>query len=56
VDGCLIATWFAKSGMVSGYDKFLNEALITFDKKIIKADFDNRGNPINYKMRRTLQP
>lgn len=50
----LIATWFAKAGMVSGYDKFLNQQLITYDKKVFKADFDNRGNPIGYKMSKDI--
>ena len=50
LDNYRIATWFAKAGMTSGYDKFLNQELITFDKKIYKAAFDNHGNPIGYKM------
>jgi hypothetical protein len=54
LDGYLIATWFAKAGMVSGYDKFLNQELITFDKKVLKATFDNRGNPIGYKMSKDI--
>jgi len=54
LDGYLIATWFAKAGMVSGYDKFLNQELITFDKKVLKAIFDNRGNPIGYKMSKDI--
>lgn len=54
LDGYLIATWFAKSGMFSGYDKFLNQQLITFDKKVINAKFDNSGNPIGYKMSKDL--
>jgi len=54
LDNHLIATWFAKAGMVSGYDKFLNQELITFDKKVLKATFDNRGNPIGYKMSKDI--
>ncbi|MBX9806531.1 MAG: hypothetical protein K2X95_01910 [Flavobacteriaceae bacterium] len=54
LDGKLIATWFAKAGMVSGYNKFLNQELITFDNKVFKADFDNRGNPIGYKMSKDI--
>ena len=54
LDGYLIATWFAKAGMVSGYDKFLNQELITFDNKVLKATFDNRGNPIGYKMSKDI--
>ena len=54
LDGRLIARWFAKAGMVSGYDKFLNQELITFDNKVFKAAFDNRGNPIGYKMSKDI--
>jgi hypothetical protein len=54
MDGYLIATWFAKAGVISGYDKFLNQELITFEKKILKADFDNSGNPIGYKMSKDI--
>lgn len=54
LDGYLIATWFAKSGMISGYDKFLNQELITFDKKVINAKFDNSGNPLGYKMSKDI--
>lgn len=54
LDGYLIATWFAKSGTYSGYGKFLNQELITADQKIFKADFDNRGNPIGYKMSKDI--
>ncbi|MDQ6530226.1 hypothetical protein [Flavobacterium sp. LHD-85] len=46
----LIGTWFARGGMFSGYDKLLNEQVITFDKKVLKANFDNSGNPMGYKM------
>ncbi|MEO8239273.1 MAG: hypothetical protein ABI793_14365 [Flavobacterium sp.] len=54
LDGYLVATWFARAGMISGYDKFLNQELITYDKKVFKADFDNRGNPIGYKMSKDI--
>ena len=54
LDNYLIATWFAKSGTYSGYGKFLNQELITADQKIFKADFDNRGNPIGYKMSKDI--
>jgi hypothetical protein len=54
LDGNLIATWFARAGMISGYDKFLNQELITYDKKVFKATFDNRGNPIGYKMSKDI--
>ncbi|WP_264529065.1 hypothetical protein [Flavobacterium sp. N502540] len=54
LDNYLIATWFAKAGMISGYDKFLNQELITFDKKVFKAAFDNRGNPTGYKMSKDI--
>ncbi|MEN2490304.1 hypothetical protein AAYQ05_21050 [Flavobacterium sp. B11] len=50
----LIGTWFARGGMFSGYDKLLNEQVITFDKKVMKATFDNRGNPIGYKMSKDI--
>lgn len=50
LDGYLIATWFAKSGAYPGYKGFLNQELITADYKVFKADFDNRGNPLRYKM------
>ncbi|KAF2079800.1 hypothetical protein [Flavobacterium sharifuzzamanii] len=50
----LIGTWFARGGMFSGYDKLLNEQVITFDKKVLKATFDNRGNPIGYKMSKDI--
>lgn len=54
LDGHLIATWFARAGMISGYDKFLNQELITYDKRVFKADFDNRGNPTGYKMSKDI--
>jgi hypothetical protein len=54
LDNRLIATWFARAGMISGYDKFLNQELITFDNKVLKAAFDNRGNPTGYKMSKDI--
>jgi hypothetical protein len=54
LDNRLIATWYAKAAMVSGYDKFLNQELITWDNKVFKATFDNRGNPIGYKMSKDI--
>ncbi|OAZ05260.1 hypothetical protein FLB_03510 [Flavobacterium succinicans] len=54
LDNYLIATWFAKAGMVSGYSSFLNQQLFTFDKKVINAKFDNSGNPIGYKMSKDI--
>lgn len=54
LDNYLIATWFAKSGSYSGYNKFLNQELITYDKKVINAKFDNSGNPIGYKMSKDI--
>lgn len=50
LDQYLIASWYAKSGMVSGYNKYLNQQLITADRNVISAAFDNSGNPIGYKM------
>ncbi|PBI83247.1 hypothetical protein BSF41_46010 [Flavobacterium sp. ACN2] len=54
LDNYRIATWFAKAGMASGYDKLLNQELITFDKKVFKAAFDNHGNPMGYKMSKDI--
>ncbi|AYN03295.1 hypothetical protein EAG11_03245 [Flavobacterium sp. 140616W15] len=54
LDNYKIATWYAKAAMVSGYDKFLNQELITFDNKVFKATFDNRGNPIGYRMSKDI--
>ncbi|NRT16452.1 hypothetical protein HNP99_002819 [Flavobacterium sp. 28A] len=54
VDNYLIATWYAKAAMVSGYDKFLNQEMMTLDKKVFKAAFDNRGNPTGYKMSKDI--
>ena len=54
LDNYLIATWFAKSGSISGYSKFLSEELITFDNKVFKVVFDNSGNPIGYKMSKDI--
>ncbi|PWB22670.1 hypothetical protein [Flavobacterium sp. HTF] len=54
LDNKLIATWFAKGGTYSGYDKFLNQELITYDNKVFRAAFDNRGNPIGYKMSKDI--
>lgn len=54
LDGYLTATWFAKGGTSSNYNKFLNEELITADQKVFKAVFDNRGNPIGYKMSKDI--
>lgn len=39
LDGYLTATWFAKGGTFSNYNKFLNEELITADQKVFKAVF-----------------
>lgn len=54
LDNYRIATWYAKGGMTSGYDKLLNQELITFDKKVFKAAFDNSGNPMGYKMSKDI--
>lgn len=54
LDNYRIAIWYAKAGMTSGYDKLLNQELITFDKKVFKAAFDNHGNPIGYKMSKDI--
>ncbi|WP_129747695.1 hypothetical protein [Flavobacterium anhuiense] len=50
LDNNLIGTWFARGGMFSGYDKLLNQEVITFNGKVFKASFENRGNPVGYKM------
>ncbi|MBF4516517.1 hypothetical protein IRZ71_09185 [Flavobacterium sp. ANB] len=54
LDNYLIGTWFGKGGTISGYNKFLNQELITFDKKVLKVAFDNSGNPIGYKMSKDI--
>jgi hypothetical protein len=54
LDGYLIATWFAKNGTYNGYNGFLSEELITADQKLFKAAFDNRGNPIGYRMSKDI--
>lgn len=50
LDNNLVGTWFARGGMFSGYEKLLNQEVITFNGKVFKATFENRGNPIGYKM------
>jgi len=50
LDNNLVGTWFARGGMVSGYEKLLNQEIITFNGNVFKATFENRGNPIGYKM------
>lgn len=50
LDNNLIATWFARGGTFSRYEKLLNQELITFNGKVFKAAFENRGNPVGYKM------
>lgn len=54
LDNYLIATWFARGGMYSGYNNLLSEQLITADQKVYIASFDNRGNPIGYKMSKDI--
>ncbi|WP_264536977.1 hypothetical protein [Flavobacterium sp. N1736] len=54
LDNKLIATWFAHQGTFSGYEKFLSQELITYDYKVLQATFDNRGNPIGYKMSKDI--
>ncbi|KAF2331735.1 hypothetical protein [Flavobacterium ginsenosidimutans] len=54
LDNYLIGTWFARGGMYLGYDKLLKQEVITFDKKVFKATFDNSGNPIGYKMSKDI--
>lgn len=50
LDHKLIGTWYAKFGMVKGYDKPLNQEIFTFDQKVFKVEFNNSGNFIGYKM------
>lgn len=54
LDNYLMATWFAKSGTFPGYKGFLNEELVTYDKKVFKVAFDNHGNPMGYKMSKDI--
>lgn len=54
LDNYLIATWFAKSGSFLGYNSFLNQELITFDKKVLKVAFDKSGNPTGYRMSKDI--
>ena len=56
LDNYVIARWFARGAMVSGYDKLLNQELITYDNKVFKAEFDNRGNPTGYQMSKDITP
>jgi hypothetical protein len=56
LDNNIIATWFARRGTYKSYEKLLNEEVITFDEKVFKAAFDNRGNPIGYKMSNDITP
>ena len=46
----LIATWLPTMTKYPGYNDFLNEEIITLDKKVFKINFDNSGNFIGYKM------
>lgn len=54
LDNNLIGTWFARGGMFSGYEKLLNQEVITFNGKVFKAAFENRGNPVGYKMSKDI--
>jgi hypothetical protein len=54
LDNNLVGTWFARGGMFSGYEKLLNQEVITFNGKVFKATFDNRGNPTGYKMSKDI--
>lgn len=49
-----IATWYARAGQVAGYDKFLNEEIFTYDKKVFKVLYDNGGNFIGYSMSKDI--
>jgi hypothetical protein len=54
LDNYIIGSWFAVSGSVKGYDQFLNQELITYDKKVFKILFDNGGNFVGYKMSKDI--
>jgi hypothetical protein len=54
LDHYVIATWFGKQGQFPGYDKFLYEEVITYDKKVFKINFNNDGNFIGYKMSKDI--
>ncbi|WP_341965869.1 hypothetical protein [Flavobacterium psychrophilum] len=54
LDNYIIATWFAEQGLYEGYNKFLNQELITFDKKVFPVKFDNSGNFTGYKMSKDI--
>jgi hypothetical protein len=54
LDNYIIGSWFAKSGSVKGYHNFLNQELITYDKKVFKILFDNGGNFVGYKMSKDI--
>ncbi|TRX35445.1 hypothetical protein FNW52_10390 [Flavobacterium sp. ZT3R18] len=50
LDNYLIGSWFVYQGSVSGYDKFLNQELITFNKKVFVVKLDNSIVPTDYRM------
>lgn len=50
LDNYIIGTWFASLGTFKGYDKFLNQEIITYDNKVFPIKFDNSGNFVGYKM------
>jgi hypothetical protein len=50
LDNYLIGSWFVYQGSVLGYDKYLNQELITFDKKVFTVKQYGSIVPVNYSM------
>lgn len=54
LDKRLVATWFANQSVLWEYNNFLSQELFTYDKKVLKASFDNKGNFVGYKMSKEI--
>ena len=54
LDHKLVGTWFSEMGTINGYEKYLNQEVITYDKKVFKVQFDNGGNFVGYKMSKDI--
>lgn len=50
LDNYLIGSWFVDQGSVSGYDKYLNQELITFDYKVFTVKHYGNFIPVNYSL------
>jgi hypothetical protein len=50
LDNYLIGSWFVYQGSVLGYDKYLNQELITFDKKVFTVKQYGSFVPVNYSL------